>query len=266
LEWACEAAGVFAFLLVGTFAVVAGFAPASPFATHVHDTGLRLLAVGCIFPATGSLLAATPLGKLSGAHFNPAVSLAFFVQRHLSWQDLGGFVAGQCAGAAAASAIAGVIAPHLVGGPPVSYAATRPGGGVGAWGALGIEAAMTAAIVLLIFFMVSTPRTARWTPFVVWPAITVFVWRFAPYTGTSLNPARSLGPDLAAGSWPAYGVYVVGPLAGSLLACAAWAGVRQRRTLTAKLFHDASYRSVTRSELPAMPSSAPPRTAPAPGR
>jgi aquaporin Z len=259
LEWACEAAGVFAFLLVGTFAVVAGFAPASPFAEHVHDLGWRLLAVGCVFPATGSLLALTPAGKLSGAHFNPAVSLAFFLQHHLRWPDLLGFVGAQCVGAVAAAELAACLAPGLVRPAPVHDAITAPRPDLGVATAGLIEAAMTMGVVLLIFFMVSSPRTARLTPFVVWPAITLLVWQVAPFTGTSLNPARSLGPDVAAGVWPGFAAYVVGPLGGAMLASLVWDTIRSRSTLTAKLFHDERYRSVLRTELPAHPAQASPR-------
>ena len=108
---------------------------------------------------------------------------------------------------------------------------------------------MTAALVFTIFAFVSSARTTRWTPLAVWIVIAVFVWQGAPYTGTSLNPARSLGPAAVGGHWTDYWVYVVGPLGGALRAVALWALV-PRTTLTAKLFHDPSYRSVLGSALP----------------
>jgi aquaporin Z len=69
-----------------------------------------------------------------------------------------------------------------------------------------------------------------------------------------MNPARTVGPDLVSGQWPAVWVYLAGPAVGALLAagCLAAAG-RERRTLTAKLYHDPAYPSVHATELPARP-------------
>ena len=108
---------------------------------------------------------------------------------------------------------------------------------------------MTAALILMILLMTSHPRVARWTPLGNWILIAVLVWQGAPYTGTSLNPARSLGPAavavLAAHLW----VYLVGPVTGAVLAVAAFRMTR-RPTLTAKIFHDPRYPSTLGSELP----------------
>ncbi|HKI93032.1 MAG TPA: aquaporin, partial [Gaiellaceae bacterium] len=114
----------------------------------------------------------------------------------------------------------------------------------------GVEALMTAILVLTIFLFVSSTRTAPWTPLAVWVVVALLVWQGAPFTGTSLNPARSLGPALVAGNWRDYWVYVLGPLAGAAIAVACWALV-PRETLTAKLFHDRRYLTTLGSLLPA---------------
>jgi hypothetical protein len=88
--------------------------------------------------------------------------------------------------------------------------------------------------------LVDSNRSLHAAP--VWIVVALLVWRGAPYTGTSLNPARSLGPVVVSGKWTDYWIYVVGPLAGVLVAVALWALV-PRRTLTAKLFHDADIRA-----------------------
>ncbi len=111
---------------------------------------------------------------------------------------------------------------------------------------------MTAALILVIFSMVSSATTARWTPVAVWLLIAVLVWQVAPYTGTSLNPARSLGPAVVVVNLAGYWIYVVGPVCGALAACAVWLLI-PRRTLTAKLFHDIHVPSTMRTILPAHP-------------
>jgi aquaporin Z len=216
-----------------------------PSALHSH--GARLLLTGLIFAGFGSLIAISPLGRRSGAHLNPAVTIGFWCERHLHRHDLAGYIVAQCLGA-----IVGVGLLRLCWGSPaasVDYGVTSPGHGLNAIEAVGVEALMTATLVLTIFFFVSSSRTARWTPLVVWIVIAVLVWQGAPFTGTSLNPARSLGPALVAGHWHDYWVYVLGPLSGAAMAIALWALV-PRVTLTAKLFHDRHYPSPFMSRMP----------------
>jgi aquaporin Z len=207
-----------------------------------------LLLTGTLFASCGALVTISPLGRRSGAHLNPAVTLAFWCHRHLRLPDLLGYVLSQATGA-----VAGTFAVHVLWGrraTSVRDGLTLPGHGLGPLGAAGLEAAMTALLVLTIFVFVSSRWTAHWTPLAVAAVIAVLVWQGAPYTGTSLNPARSLGPAIVSGRFTDYWVYVAGPLSGALLAAGIWVLV-PLETLTAKLFHDARYRSVFASAMPA---------------
>jgi len=97
-------------------------------------------------------------------------------------------------------------------------------------------------VTILLF--VSSMRTARWTPLAVWVVVTLLVWQGAPLTGTSLNPARSLAPALATWQLSNLWIYLVGPMAGSIVATAiVVAGIRLRPA-TAKLFHDPAYANI----------------------
>ncbi len=243
-EWGAELVGTALLVLGGVSAICLDFGPHHPPLPHT----LRLLLTGLLFAGSGSLVAISPLGRRSGAHLNPAVSLGFFVQRHLSRGDLAAYVIAQCLGAILGAAVVDLLWGHVA--RALRFGLTQPGHGLPGWQVALIEAAMTAMLVGAIFFFVSSSRTARWTPLVTWLLVAGLVWGIAPYTGTSLNPARSLGPAVLVPSGHDYWVYVVGPLVGALLACAGWALVRSRSTLTAKLFHDPAYPSVLRSELP----------------
>lgn len=247
-EWACELVGTMVLILGGLSAVTLDFMPHSPVAALVPSTYWRFLVTGVLFASTGALVTVSPLGRRSGAHLNPAVSLAFFTQGHLHRGDLAGYVVSQSAGALAGAALVRWWWGHAA--ASVHDGLTAPGHGMSPWGAAGVEAAMTGSLVLVIFSFVSSTRTARWTPLAVLVTIAVLVWQTAPLTGTSLNPARSLGPAVVTGDFHAYWVYVVGPIGGALAASALWLAV-PRRTLTAKLFHDPAYRSIFRSIIPA---------------
>jgi aquaporin Z len=108
---------------------------------------------------------------------------------------------------------------------------------------------MTAALLLVIFTFTSRPRLMRWTPVATWILVTCLVWQVAPYTGTSLNPARSLAPAVLTDNPSSLWVYLVAPPLGATLAAMLVRLGLLRLPLTAKLFHDASYRSVLRTSM-----------------
>lgn len=250
-EWGCEALGTAVLLLGGLSAVFLDFGPHSPL--RHYGTSPRLLLTGLLFAGTGSIVALTPFGRRSGAHLNPVVTLAFWTQRKVHPHDLAGYLAGQFLGAVAAALVLRVLWGREA--MSVHLGATLPGSGVGDLEAVLVEAAMTAALTLTILLMTSNVRSARWTPLVLWLVIAALVWRGAPYTGTSLNPARSFGPALVAGLLgDRYWIYLVGPLLGGAAAVGSFALLRDRQVLTAKLFHDPRYRSTLASSLPTRPA------------
>jgi len=240
-------------MLGGLSAVCWTMGAGSPVRRVVPDQSTRLLLTGLLFAGTGSLMAVSPWGRRSGAHLNPVVTLAFWVQGKVHVHDVAGYVIAQLLGA-----VTGTAAVLALWGPTAQtlhVGATQPGRGFDDLAATGLEAVMTAALMLMILLLTSSARTARWTPIGNLALVAALVWQCAPYTGTSLNPARSLGPALLAPLLAHIWVYLVGPTAGSLLACGAFALVRDRHTLTAKLFHDAAYRSTLGSELPVAAAS-----------
>lgn len=248
VEWACEAAGTALLLLGGLSAVFLDFGPGSPVASVVADHSARLLVTGLLFAGTGSLVTVSPIGRRSGAHLNPAVTVAFFLRGHVHVGDLAGYIASQCAGALVA-----VTLLRWWWGPTaraVNLAVTQPGNGLGAGGAAAVEALMTAIMVGAILVMVSSPRRARWTPLVLWVVIACLVWQGAPWTGASLNPARSLAPALLRPDLHDLWAYLVGPPAGAAIAAGVVTAVPGVETLTAKIYHDPRYRSVFAGALP----------------
>ena len=238
-------------LIGGLSAVCLDFGPRSPTARLVPDHSARLLITGLLFAGTGSLVAVSPLGRRSGAHLNPVVTLAFWVQHRVHRHDVVGYVLAQCVGAlAGAGVVRGLWGSTAV---AVRIGATVPGHGFGVGDAVLVEAAMTAALVAMLLLFTSTHALTRWTPVGNWVLVASLVWVGADYTGTSLNPARSLGPAVLASLLGVWWVYLVGPLLGGALATGVFGLFRDRVTLTAKLFHDSHYRSSLGSLLPVRP-------------
>lgn len=247
VEWGCELLGTALLLLGGLSAVCFDFGPHSPL--QQVPTSPRLLLTGLLFAGTGSLVAVSPLGRRSGAHLNPVVTLAFWSQRKVHPHDLAGYVIAQLLGAAL-----GAAAVWLAWGSAataLNLAATSPGRGVSAASAVLIEGAMTSSLILTILLATSHARTARLTPLLLWFLVAALVWQGAPYTGTSLNPARSFGPALLAPRPAPYWIYVVGPGLGGVAAVALFSLLRDTHVLTAKPFHDPRYATTLASSQPA---------------
>ncbi|MHB1498743.1 MAG: MIP/aquaporin family protein [Acidimicrobiales bacterium] len=202
---------------IGLSFVILDFGRGSPVATMLPSDAARRALTGALFGATGMTIALSPVGRISGAHINPVVSLAFWAEGALPGRTLVGFAVSQCIGAVAGAA------PLLLWGQrgaSISYGATSPGPrGVGP--AFGGELVTTFAMVLIVLVMVAHPRLRSRTPFVFPALYCLMVWAESPLSGTSTNPARSLGPDVASMDPHAYWLYVVAPAAGALLAVVA---------------------------------------------
>jgi aquaporin Z len=142
----------------------------------------------------------------------------------------------------------------------VHSAVTQPGPHIVPAAAIGIEAGLTGCLLFVIFNLLSSHRTARWTPSVIIALLALLILAGARYTGASMNPARSLGPATIADTWNLLWVYFIGPPLGAILAAICFrVFLPERRTLTAKLFHDERYVSTLRTELPAQPAASPRR-------
>lgn len=249
LEWGCEFVGT-AFQLFSGFGAVAAFESSRSPLTAVLPAWSRLIVIGACFGLLAAAVAISPLGRRSGAHLNPAVTLGFALRGHTSPRDALGFVVAQTAGALVAAA--GFAAAWGAWATTVHTARTQPATGVPGWAATLIEAALTCGLLLTIFTMVSSTRTARWTPLVVTGVLAGLIWAGAPHTGASMNPARSLGPDVVTTVFPTIWAYLIGPLVGSAVAVAIFnVAPGERSTLTAKLFHDPDYPSIHATQLPA---------------
>jgi len=175
-------------------AVVFDFGKGLPMEYLIPDHITRLLITGLIFAGSGSLFAISPLGKLSGAHINPSVTLAFWAQKKMHRQDVVGYLTGQFFGAILGAGLLATVWGRYA--DDVYNGMTLPGTGYTLWYVFLAEVGITFLLVLLIFIFVSSDRLMRWTPLMTWLLVATMVWLEAPISGTSLNSARSFGPAL----------------------------------------------------------------------
>jgi aquaporin Z len=243
-EYVAEFIGTGCLVFFGLSAVVFDFGQGLPMAQWIPNHSLRLLVTGLCFAGTGSLVALSPLGRLSGGHINPSVSLAFWLHGKMHFRDFLGYVFAQMLGGLVGAAmLAGVWKKYA---HSVQNGMTAPGVGWPLWQVFGWEVLLTGAMVFLIFFFVSSKRLMRWTPLMNWIVVATMVWLEAPISGTSLNPARSFGPALVTGIWKDQWIYAVAPPLGAIIGLILFDLLtpENRQVLTGKLFLAPNYRSV----------------------
>jgi MIP family channel proteins len=194
---------------VGTFLLV--FAGSGAVVINaVSGGGVTSLGIGLSF-GLAVMAAIYAIGHLSGAHINPAVTVAFALSRHFPWALVPGYVIAQLAGACAASAV------HLLlFGTIANLGATVPSGC--ALQALGLELVLTLFLMFVISAVATDVRAVGQAAAIAIGGYVALAATFAgPIAGASMNPARSFGPALVNGIWSEHWVYWVGPLSGAIL-------------------------------------------------
>jgi MIP family channel proteins len=205
---------------LGTFALVffgAG-AVCVDFQLRGNSTaGIGLLAMA-LAPGLAVAILSTALAHISGAHFNPAVTIGFWVTKRLNTLDALSYWGAQLLGATAAAFLLKVVIPvetwrgAIIGAPTLMLDFPR-------WGGLALEATATFFLVLVFFAtMVEEHGTFRVVGgFGIGFTYTVGILIAGPFTGGALNPARAFGPAFASGHWLNQGIYWIGPLIGGFL-------------------------------------------------
>ena len=153
------------------------------------------------------------MGTVSGAHLNPAVTLAFAVRRNFPWMRVPAYVAAQFAGGTGA-----VLFTKLLFGTAGNLGASIPGSGINPLQALLVEIVLTAGLVNTILGTCSGARNIGTNGALAVGGYIMMVGLWSsPINGASMNPARSLAPDLLRGDFSTTWIYVVGPIAGAMI-------------------------------------------------
>jgi aquaporin NIP len=208
---AAEAFATFALVFAGCGAIVT----AASYKGTIGATGVSA-AFGLVIMV---MIYAT--GHLSGAHINPAVTIAFTATRHFPARDAVAYVFAQIAGAVLGALLLLAVWPAK----PASLGATVPSVGVGS--ALLYEAVLTAFLMFVIMAVATDTRAVGAAAAIAIGGTVALDALFGgPVTGASMNPARSFGPALVAGQWTDFWIYLAGPIGGALLGALAYQLVR----------------------------------------
>jgi aquaporin Z len=186
---------------------------------------------------TAIALIYSPFGTRSGAHINPATTLAFLRLGRVHPVDALAYVGAQFVGGLAGISLATALLHRWIAAPSVNYVATLPGR-AGAGVAFVSELAIAALLMTIVLHVSGHQRLARYTGLAVGAVVALFITVEDPLSGMSMNPARSLGPALFAGRSETLWIYFLAPPLGMLLAAELFArhvGVHLRHC--ARLHH-----------------------------
>ena len=213
-----EALGLAIFMIAASLLTLLLFYPGSVVARAVPWRPARdvLLAAG-MFPVFRYAIIEAPWGVRSGAVVNPAVALALWRVGLMRRGDAVFYAAAQFLGATIAVGLIAFVVGKPYTSKPVQYVVTMPGPEGAGW-AFVIEFLMTFVLVLLMLWMMNSPklesRMGLWISLLISAYLAVEI----PYTGMSLNPARSFGSAVWAGEYASLWIYFAAPLSGAWLA------------------------------------------------
>jgi aquaporin Z len=233
----------------GTFMISAGLFstafdyPGSPLHTAIADGNVRRALVGIAMGLTAIALIYSPWGKRSGAHMNPAVTLAFLRLRHVAGWDAAFYILAQLIGGTLGVLLVRFVLGAAFTQPPVDHVVTVPTHG--AVIAFAAEAGISFLMMTTVLRVANSAQYMRYTGLCAGVLVALFISFEAPYSGMSMNPARTFASAFPAGHWTGFWIYVLAPVLAMQAAVALHLKLRGAGSVKcAKLLHTADQRCI----------------------
>jgi aquaporin Z len=243
-EYLMEAAGLGIFMISAVVFTTFIEHSALPIRGAIDDPLLRRILIGIAMGLTAIGIIYSPWGKQSGAHLNPAVTLAFLRLGKIKSHDAIFYVMAQFAGGLVGVLLVAAAIGSYIMDPSVNYAATLPGpDGPGI--AFLAELAISFGLMLVVLVTSNTRCLANLTGLFAGTLIATYIAVEAPLSGMSMNPARTVASALPAHLWTAFWVYFTAPPLGMLAASEVYVRlINIRRIACPKLHHQNTRRCI----------------------
>jgi glycerol uptake facilitator protein/aquaporin Z len=184
---------------------------------YIADLKVALVVIGALSGTVLTGLILSPLGRRSGGHMNPAVTVALWGMRAFPGRRVLPYVLAQLAGSAAGTGLARLVWGPAVSLPSVAHAAIRP---APTWQPLSVflaEAGSMMALIVLVGLFMNHARYTRFVPHVIGLSVALVIALLGPLSGGSINPARQFGPAAFSGQTTDLWIYLVAPVLGAAL-------------------------------------------------
>jgi aquaporin Z len=236
-EYLMEAVGLGLFMISAAVMTSLLEYPHSPLYPLLPDPVVRRVLIGVAMGLTAIGIIYSPWGKRSGAHLNPAVTMTFFRLGKIQGLDAFFYVLAQFAGGLIGLLVASLAIGMAIEHPTVNYVVTVPGLD-GAGVAFAAEACISFGLMLVVLIVSNHTKLNVWTGVFAGVLVAIYIALEAPFSGMSMNPARSFASALPAHRWTDFWVYLTAPFFGMLLAAECYVRFPgARRVLCAKLHH-----------------------------
>lgn len=251
-EYLMEGAELGLFMLSACLVVALLEYPSSPIHALLPDPTFRRVLIGLAMGATAIAIIYSPIGQRSGAHFNPSVTFTFWRLGKIEHCDAAFYVLSQFIGGTLGVLLSAFLLGHIIADPTVHYAVTVPGP-QGMWTAFLAEAVISFLQLSLVLRVSNTKQLARFTGVFAGVMVATYISIEAPFSGMSMNPARTFASAFPANLWTAWWIYFTAPPLGMLLAAELY--VRQHsihQVFCAKLHHHNEKRCIFRCNWDAL--------------
>ncbi len=229
------------FMISACASTVFLFDSAYPMRQILPNVVYRRVLMGLAMGITAIFIIHSPMGKRSGAHFNPAITLTYFRLGKIDAWNAFFYVVFQFLGGILGVAVSALLLGKSLADPSVDYAVTTPGR-YGTAAAFLAELFMATVLMGVVLWVSNRPSVANLTSYFVGILIALDVLFFAPVSGFSINPARTTGSAVFADVWTAEWLYFIAPLLGMMIAAEIYLRIYGvDRILCAKLHPDPKY-------------------------
>jgi len=206
---------------LGVFMVSAGFFdalieyPGLPLRHIISSELLRRFLVGLSMGLTALYIFTSRFGRASGAYINPAVNLVRYLSGDINKTDAIFYTIFQFAGGSLGMYLIAILLPGWMKHPDINYIITIPGA-AGTTVAFIMEFLISFILISVVLFMGTKKQWDKYTPYVVSCLIVLFITFEAPFSGMSMNPARTFASAVVAGQWQSFWLYCTAPVLGML--------------------------------------------------
>ena len=245
-EYLMEAAGLGMYMIAAAGIVSLLEYPGSPIHQAIEDPLLRRISKGVAMGLMAIGIIYSPWGQRSGAHINPAITLTFFRLGKVGTWDTIYYVIAQFLGGVTGIWLVALFIKEYLAHPTVNYVATIPGT-EGVAVAFLAEFVISFFLMLMVLYVTNTQGLASFTGFFAGVLAATYIIVESPYSGFSMNPARSFASALPAGLWTGFWLYMIAPPLGMLLAAELYLKLHGiQAVVCAKLYHQNTKRCIFR--------------------